>query len=78
MELIRQLFDTLVHLSPASVNTLAHQVGPWLYAILFGIIFERPDWWQRRFCRETRCSSQLEPWLRLLDHQSTWACFACS
>ena len=39
MELIRQLFDTLVHLSPASVNTLAHQVGPWLYAILFGIIF---------------------------------------
>jgi len=39
MELIRQLFDTLVHLSPASVNTLAHQVGPWLYVILFGIIF---------------------------------------
>jgi membrane-associated protein len=39
MELIRQLLDTLVHLSPASVNTLAHQVGPWLYAILFGIIF---------------------------------------
>lgn len=39
MELIRQLFDTLVHLSPVSVNTLAHQVGPWLYAILFGIIF---------------------------------------
>jgi len=39
MELIRQLFDTLVHLSPDSVNTLAHQVGPWLYVILFGIIF---------------------------------------
>ncbi len=39
MELIRQLLDTLVHLSPASVNTLAHQVGPWLYVILFGIIF---------------------------------------
>jgi len=39
MELIRQLFDTLVHLSPVSVNTLAHQVGPWLYVILFGIIF---------------------------------------
>jgi len=39
MELIRQLFDTLVHLSPGSVNTLAHQAGPWLYVILFGIIF---------------------------------------
>jgi membrane-associated protein len=39
MELIRQLFDTLVHLSPDSVNTLAHQVGPWLYVILFAIIF---------------------------------------
>jgi len=39
MELIRQLFDTLVHLSPDSVNTLAHQAGPWLYVILFGIIF---------------------------------------
>ena len=39
MELIRQLFDTLVHLSPDSVNALAHQVGPWLYVILFGIIF---------------------------------------
>jgi membrane-associated protein len=39
MELIRQLFDSLVHLSPDSINTLAHQVGPWLYVILFGIIF---------------------------------------
>ncbi len=39
MDLIRQLFDTLVHLSPDSVNTLAGQVGPWLYVILFGIIF---------------------------------------
>ncbi len=39
MELIRQLFETLLHLSPDSVNTLAGQVGPWLYVILFGIIF---------------------------------------
>ncbi len=39
MELIRQLFDSLVHLSPDSINSLAHQVGPWLYVILFGIIF---------------------------------------
>ncbi|MFO0888444.1 MAG: DedA family protein [Isosphaeraceae bacterium] len=39
MELIRQIFDTLVHLSPESVNSLAQSVGPWLYAILFAIIF---------------------------------------
>lgn len=39
MELIRQVIDTLVHLSPASVNTLAEQVGPWLYVILSAIIF---------------------------------------
>jgi membrane-associated protein len=39
MELIRQVFDALVHLSPDSVNTLALQVGPWLYVILFAIIF---------------------------------------
>ncbi len=39
MDLIRQLLDTLVHLSPESVNTLAGKVGPWLYVILFGIIF---------------------------------------
>jgi membrane-associated protein len=39
MELIRELFDNLVHLSPDSINSLAHQVGPWLYVILFGIIF---------------------------------------
>jgi membrane-associated protein len=39
MEMMRQLFDTLIHLTPDSVNALAHQVGPWLYAILFAIIF---------------------------------------
>ena len=39
MDLIRQLFDTLVHLSPDSVNSLANLAGPWLYVILFGIIF---------------------------------------
>jgi membrane-associated protein len=39
MELIQQLFDALIHLSPDSVNTLAHQVGAGLYVILFGIIF---------------------------------------
>lgn len=39
MELARQLFETLIHLSPESINTLAHMVGPWLYVILFAIVF---------------------------------------
>lgn len=39
MELIRQLVETLVHLSPETMNTLAQQVGHWLYVILFAIIF---------------------------------------
>jgi membrane-associated protein len=39
MDLVRQLFESLIHLSPDSINTLAHMVGPWLYVILFAIIF---------------------------------------
>jgi membrane-associated protein len=39
MELLRQIFDALIHLSPETVNTLGHQVGPWLYVILFAIVF---------------------------------------
>jgi membrane-associated protein len=39
MEFVRQLFETLIHLSPESVNGLAQQVGPWLYVILFVIVF---------------------------------------
>lgn len=39
MELIRQIFETLIHLSPESVNQLAQAVGPWLYVILFATIF---------------------------------------
>jgi membrane-associated protein len=38
MELIRPLLD-LLHLNPESLNALAHQLGPWLYVLLFGIIF---------------------------------------
>lgn len=38
MELIRPLLD-LLHLNPESINTLAQQVGPLLYVLLFGIIF---------------------------------------
>jgi membrane-associated protein len=39
MEFLKQVIDTFIHLSPESVNTLAHQVGPWLYILIFGIIF---------------------------------------
>jgi membrane-associated protein len=39
MELVWQLFNTLIHLSPESINDLAHMVGPWLYVILFAIVF---------------------------------------
>ncbi len=39
MEFLSQILNTFLHLSPDSVNALAHQVGPWLYLILFGIIF---------------------------------------
>jgi membrane-associated protein len=39
MEFLKQIIDALLHLTPDSVNVLAHQVGPWLYVILFGIIF---------------------------------------
>lgn len=39
MELIRKVVDTLIHLSPESMNGLEHAVGPWLYVVLFAIIF---------------------------------------
>src|SRR4051812_14606153 len=39
MDLLRQVFHTLVHLSPQTMNDLAHAVGPWMYAVLFLIIF---------------------------------------
>ena len=38
MDLLQSL-QTLIHLSPDSINALADQVGPWLYVILFLIIF---------------------------------------
>jgi membrane-associated protein len=39
MEFLKTLVHTIVHLSPESMNGLAHAVGPWLYAVLFAIIF---------------------------------------
>ncbi len=39
MDLLRSLAQTLMHLSPETMNTLAHQAGHGLYVILFLIIF---------------------------------------
>ena len=40
MELLRQLIDTLLHLSPESINAFVASVGPGLsYTVLFLIIF---------------------------------------
>jgi membrane-associated protein len=39
MELFQRTFDALVHLSPESLNGLAQYLGPWLYVVMFGIIF---------------------------------------
>lgn len=39
MDFVRQVVDTLVHLSPESMNALAHSVGHGLYVILFLIVF---------------------------------------
>jgi membrane-associated protein len=39
MNFLQSLVDTLLHLSPESVNALAGQVGHWLYVVLFAIIF---------------------------------------
>ena len=37
--LLQKLVDTLIHLSPDSVNSFAHAAGPWLYVVLFAIVF---------------------------------------
>jgi membrane-associated protein len=39
MELVRRIVDTLLHLSPETMNSLAHLLGPWLYVVLFLIVF---------------------------------------
>ena len=39
MDLARQVYEAIRHLSPDSINGLAHAVGPWLYVVLFSIIF---------------------------------------
>ena len=39
MDLIAQLIEKIVHLSPESVNAMAQSLGPWLYVLLFAIVF---------------------------------------
>lgn len=39
MELLKKLFETLLHLSPESMNALAHDLGPGLYVVLAAIVF---------------------------------------
>ncbi len=39
MEFLQQLVQTLLHLSPQSLNTFAESVGPWLYVVLAAIVF---------------------------------------
>ena len=39
MDFVRQVYEAIRHLSPDSINGLAHTVGPWLYVVLFLIIF---------------------------------------
>lgn len=39
MELFERLLDTLLHFGPEKVNELAHYLGPWLYIVVFAIIF---------------------------------------
>ncbi len=38
-EMFQRVVDALVHLSPESMNDLAQYAGPWLYGVLFFIIF---------------------------------------
>ena len=39
MHLLRQVFETILHLNPENLNKLAQASGNWLYVVLFTIIF---------------------------------------
>src|SRR3954463_15819658 len=39
MDLLQSLVQTLIHLSPETMNALANQAGHGLYVLLFAIIF---------------------------------------
>jgi len=39
MDFLRNLFETLVHLDNTHMNAFASYAGPWLYVVLFAILF---------------------------------------
>lgn len=39
MEFLSKIVESLVHLSPESMNDLAAYAGPWMYVVLFAIVF---------------------------------------
>jgi membrane-associated protein len=39
MDFLRNLFETLVHLDNSHMNAFAAYAGPWLYVVLFAILF---------------------------------------
>ena len=39
MDLLHHIWATLRHMDAASVGDLASYMGPWLYVLLFGIVF---------------------------------------
>ena len=71
MDLLRSLAQTLMHLSPDTMNFLAHEAGHWLYVILFLIIFAETGLVASRSCRATRCCSPSVPSPRTPTRRST-------
>ena len=39
MELLHQFYDNVLKLNPDKINALGESLGPWLYVLLFAIIF---------------------------------------
>ena len=39
MDLIHQFVDNVLKISPEKINALGESLGPWLYVLLFAIIF---------------------------------------
>ncbi|MBX6312472.1 MAG: DedA family protein [Isosphaeraceae bacterium] len=39
MEFLQRVIHTLLHLSPETMNDLAHYTGPWLYVVILAIVF---------------------------------------
>ena len=61
MDTIRPLLDLVLHLDK-SLNSLAGTLGPWLYVVLFAIIFAETGLVIAPFLPVTRCCSPSGPW----------------